>query len=814
MMLMQVTCPHCGARYQFERSLIPQAGYDAQCANCSGIFVVAPDSSGHEAPIALPSMSMIDTWLAPPALAPKSTRNVASQGVAGASRVTTSASSLPAVEATPQQGARSGHDAPATVTVLPVGGRGAPAVVAGQGDPVGLQFSVACPACDTVYAFAVNDIPRAGVDAPCTQCAHPYRLTRVGDSDDALDSIEPDAAPDSIDHDDDTVPAATALLRPLEPEVLHDEISEPGLGKVLGEDAPRLALMHGDEDTTPDGDGADTPLLEQLLTDEPVSESIEGRLTTVDDAAGESPTGDHRVPEPPGSLQPVFGESIAEGPTAGGPVEPPIPEEITKPFAKSPVARAGSDEARVVEDAPTPVPRDQTGPRAFVPLAASERSRAGAASWGPPDPQAVMRSRVRTSGEGKERVKNRRPPFDDDDVARLRKDGKPRFDPREFDDEDSVFSKIGLRGKHRIAIVGALGLVLAVSLVFVMVPLLSGKSVLQILHLRTSGDLRLQELTNNARAALLADTDVGYRDATKAANDILDIDPSNVDGRVIYGIASVFRGVDVRAAAQNMVAEGEVVQSSQMLATASAELAHARRVLSRKNDESAELAFTAGIYYALDEDQRALARDAYARGMRLARVAEDAAPPTPYAAYLQATLRNLEGDAAGARASLERAMTLEPRWQRPRFELARLEAARGEVGRARDLATEVVTANADHLKAKDLLAVLPEAPAVPAVGRAPVVPKPADPPPAAPQSEAQAPKPPPEPKHIEQPKAEQPRRDPPAPKPVPEAREGSVPDIQTPPDSPTIIRGAPPPFQPPVEPAPEDDGAAPPETQN
>src|SRR5436190_20646170 len=120
MMLMQVTCPHCGARYQFERSLIPQAGYDAQCANCSGIFVGAPDASGHEPPIALPSMSMIDTWLAPPALAPKSARNAATK-VERAPRVGHGAAGE-VRDVTPR-----GKSTPAIVAVLPRGGRQAPA---------------------------------------------------------------------------------------------------------------------------------------------------------------------------------------------------------------------------------------------------------------------------------------------------------------------------------------------------------------------------------------------------------------------------------------------------------------------------------------------------------------------------------------------------------------------------------------------------------------------------------------------------------------------------------------------------------------
>ncbi|HSI05250.1 MAG TPA: zinc-ribbon domain-containing protein, partial [Myxococcota bacterium] len=268
---MQVTCPHCGARYQFERSLIPQAGYDAQCANCSGIFVVAPDASGNEAPIALPSMSMIDTWLAPPALAPKSARTVASQ--ATASRAATGVGTAPMVtDVTPRQKPRAGRDGPATVTVLPVGGRGGLSTNAGLAEATELQFSIACPACETVYAFAANDIPRGGVEAPCTQCANPFRLTRVGDPD-----VVAELPPDSIEHDDDTIPAAVDLLRPLDAEVLDEESSEPEVGRVLATETGRASVMDPDEETTVDAPGS-------AATD----------------------------------ARPSFGESIAEGPTASG----------------------------------------------------------------------------------------------------------------------------------------------------------------------------------------------------------------------------------------------------------------------------------------------------------------------------------------------------------------------------------------------------------------------------------------------------------------------------------------------------------------
>ncbi|MBI5509521.1 MAG: zinc-ribbon domain-containing protein [Deltaproteobacteria bacterium] len=39
---MEVGCKQCGAKYQFDSSAIPAAGYDAQCTSCGGVFFVAP----------------------------------------------------------------------------------------------------------------------------------------------------------------------------------------------------------------------------------------------------------------------------------------------------------------------------------------------------------------------------------------------------------------------------------------------------------------------------------------------------------------------------------------------------------------------------------------------------------------------------------------------------------------------------------------------------------------------------------------------------------------------------------------------------
>ncbi|MEM6733638.1 MAG: zinc-ribbon domain-containing protein, partial [Myxococcota bacterium] len=43
---MRVSCPECGAEYQFASSAIPPEGYDAQCTNCSTVFFVEPEVTG------------------------------------------------------------------------------------------------------------------------------------------------------------------------------------------------------------------------------------------------------------------------------------------------------------------------------------------------------------------------------------------------------------------------------------------------------------------------------------------------------------------------------------------------------------------------------------------------------------------------------------------------------------------------------------------------------------------------------------------------------------------------------------------------
>lgn len=44
-LVMRVSCPQCGAEYEFDAAAIPAEGYDAQCTHCSAVFFVAPERS-------------------------------------------------------------------------------------------------------------------------------------------------------------------------------------------------------------------------------------------------------------------------------------------------------------------------------------------------------------------------------------------------------------------------------------------------------------------------------------------------------------------------------------------------------------------------------------------------------------------------------------------------------------------------------------------------------------------------------------------------------------------------------------------------
>lgn len=40
---MQVSCGHCGAKYEFDSAAVPPGGYDAQCTTCGNVFFVMPE---------------------------------------------------------------------------------------------------------------------------------------------------------------------------------------------------------------------------------------------------------------------------------------------------------------------------------------------------------------------------------------------------------------------------------------------------------------------------------------------------------------------------------------------------------------------------------------------------------------------------------------------------------------------------------------------------------------------------------------------------------------------------------------------------
>lgn len=116
--LMQVTCSHCGARYEFDAAAIPEGGYDAQCTQCQGVFFVqGPKASESAAPAAQ-----------------------------------TNAAATPAAQTN--------------------------AVAA----PAAKEITLSCPNCQALYQFDVAAIPPDGYDAQCTQCQAVFFVSREGSS--------------------------------------------------------------------------------------------------------------------------------------------------------------------------------------------------------------------------------------------------------------------------------------------------------------------------------------------------------------------------------------------------------------------------------------------------------------------------------------------------------------------------------------------------------------------------------------------------------------------------------------------------------
>lgn len=811
---MQVTCPHCGARYQFDKALIPPGGYDAQCANCSGIFPVAPSAQGEEMPIALPSMSMVDTWLTAPPIAPKKR---AKETPPTAQNVAISAVEPVAPEppAKPPVVAPTPSRAPVETHAPSPGGS--------------LAYTIACPQCATAYELTIEDIPIGGLNATCPQCTTQYRLTSVGilsvpadllapaspilledrvtlDAPRAAmssiaDSVKPRPRPPAIPDFEAAVAAAMrqdasvapssdepgaadeafALPSMPEPSITPETFAAPA---VEPEPAPQPELQPPSGLELPPLPGSpvrevtharETPFASELAQGPTVPESVApGASPTTDDVSAQAsvPPLPSQAPAQPARLPsfapPAWNGPVSEAVAAPAPAfdsTPPAMPSSTREPAR-PVAFAATSEPPAASDAlpdlppmvaaePLPSFADR-GPSGFndqltaehsymqeprrgldaplddermappsglgpagldgagddflddrfssplqnvrVPPAMNERSRHGAASWGPSSGALPPGVKMR-AGDAK---RKRRPPFDDDDAAHWRTGRNVKIDARDYDDTAEVI-RDGVRSPARrffvtLLVVAAVGAGLAYG-----IPWVRSGGLTELLGLPHGEDARVTALLQTARATMLDDTDAGYKAATETASEALDIDPASENARVVYGLATAFRGADVRAAARELAAQGEVVQSSQMLASASTELAHARRVLSRRNDSTADLAFAAGLYYAIEDGQVAQARELFIKGMAKSSLASSEPAPTAQAALLAALLARNEGDAAATRTALERALTLEPSWQRPRFELARELAAHNDPNGARRVLSDILTAVPGHSKAKAML---------------------------------------------------------------------------------------------------------------
>lgn len=547
-----------------------------------------------------------------------------------------------------------------------------------------------------------------------------------------------------------TSPGSTAPAfqsqAPARPAAL--EFNVPGFGK-----SPVREVTHARE--TPFGE----PQRPQAASPRPATPSVPaGAEPKVEPAAPESwasaPLEEHEptVPpawnapaladEPAGSWGPAPGLSsrdVANTPSLPGGAppawngpgsEPALPPVLPQPKAASPAPgdfdqqvttehhyaleaargldQPGSLPAMADPRATTPLDRndfsDENNIPALqnvrVPAATNERSRHGAANWSSTELPPGVKMRA------KDAKRKRRPPFDDDDAASWRGGANPQISARDYDDTDE-FIRRGVRSPaKRFAITLLLVIAVAAALWFG-IPWVRSGALHEMLGIQHSENARVVELVAQARASMLDDTDAGYKAAADTANEALDIDPASASARIAYGLATAFRGADVRGAAQDLEAQGEVVQSSQMLLTASTELAHARRVLSRRNDNASDLAFAAGLYYALDGKWDS-ARELYVKGMNKVALPPTGEPPTAYAALLNALLQRNGLDVAGTRKALERALALEPTWQRPRFELARELAAHNDPNGARRVLSEILAAVPKHTKAKTMLGQVDE----------------------------------------------------------------------------------------------------------
>ncbi len=289
-----------------------------------------------------------------------------------------------------------------------------------------------------MYAFATAEVPADGVDAPCNNCGTAYHLTRVYDPNASPETLRP-LQPTVLGqpkHDDSSIGAALA------PDLHHDEATTPDGAMVRGMSEPgfidaafreqrlsdaRVSEPHFEEPEL--GDFANTKMADEpFLASEPfTAEPLKAQLA-------------HSEPWPDQpAVKPVLMANDESTVVSAKPEDADIVAEIRDEPAtsgKSTGAKAPDEIVAKKEDLPprVEISREPSGAllpglakdepefgdlatldgiadkepirtRAIVPMA-SERTlaRRCSASWGGPpvgDPQALMQSRVRKSGDTK-----------------------------------------------------------------------------------------------------------------------------------------------------------------------------------------------------------------------------------------------------------------------------------------------------------------------------------------------------------------------------------------------------------------------------
>jgi predicted Zn finger-like uncharacterized protein len=326
--------------------------------------------------------------------------------------------------------------------------------------------------------------------------------------------------------------------------------------------------------------------------------------------------------------------------------------------------------------------------------------------------------------------------------------GEPASGPAGVSIEED-FEQILQRKRRRWRVVGIIValLVAYVAITYLAVPRVFDLTVGRFVGIKLTVHPDAVPLVGEAATLLLDDTDAAYGQALAKARAALDLDPRYGDAVAVYGLASVFRGEDVRERGRVFqrraaTAIAEIKRLEELPAAAkpadfAAQAAELRQLAKENNersgtlyeegskivrdgfvrmreaiergDESPWLLEAAGIYYSLDPDSvpRAtqLLRQAQSRRLGTDKPLDLAHPPNGWLPMLQGMVLAADRNKGEeARAAFHAAIVKEPRLARARWELVRLLDRQGAATEAHKAATELLGQVAGHDKAKEYLA--------------------------------------------------------------------------------------------------------------